>query len=608
MIEDREDYIQNAYEHLNNPTVYQELDNDDSEKHKQIINQKLERLHTAGLIQSNWFEYCKPPKKHRTSRLYFLKKIHKNPMSIRPIVSSCNSITENISKFIDTWLQPYVQTLPSFIKDTTDFINLLETTALPEDCILASIDVTSLYTNIPHEDGIEYTIKHIENHPDNFKHPEQPSATILRELMNIVLKNNIFEFNNKYYIQKQGTAMGTRMAPSYANLFMGTLETELVKQNSKNIQIWKRFIDDIFIIWTGTLEEFQEFMNKINQIHPTIKFTHEVSKNELTILDVTVYKGDRFQTENKLDIKTHIKKTNKQLYVHESSYHPKSTKKAIMKGETIRYLRTNSNKSNFDKMKTQLIHKLKQRGYKQNHIMKQMEGILHEDRAKTLTRKVKPKDTHNQILVTNYSDDIPRIKEIIRKHWKIIQKDPKLNLIFKAPPLIATRNSHSLRNKLVRAKLPTEDTERESNDTTLNPDTAQPTSLPDEYPICLFNKTSQNFRNPITRCTKNCIICKMLATNLFARSTSKKTKHQTTLPPEDQHYNCKSKNVIYLATCNYKNCAAQYIGYTTRSLRDRIYEHLQTNTSAIYKHCNQLHHPLQKVKFQILTQAPKDTK
>ena len=67
------------------------------------------------------------------------------------------------------------------------------------------------------------------------------------------------------------------------------------------------------------------------------------------------------------------------------------------------------NKSKLDKMKTQLIHKLKQRGYKQNLMMKQMEGILHEDRAKTLTRKFKPKDTHNQILVTNYSNDIPRI-------------------------------------------------------------------------------------------------------------------------------------------------------------------------------------------------------
>ena len=97
----------------------------------------------------------------------------------------------------------------------------------------------------------------------------------------------------------------------------------------------------------------------------------------------------------------------------------------------------------------------------------------------------------------------------------------------------------SLRNKLVRAKLPTEETERETTDTTLNTVTTQPTNLPDEYPICLFKKTSQNFRNPINRCTKNCTACKMLTTNLFARSTTKKTKQQTTLPPEGQHYNCK---------------------------------------------------------------------
>ena len=169
------------------------------------------------------------------------------------------------------------------------------------------------------------------------------------------------------------------------------------------------------------------------------------------------------------------------------------------------------------------------------------------------------------------------------------------------------RNSHSLRNKLVRAKLPTEDTERESNDTTLNPDTTQSTNLPDDYPSAFSTKHHKTLETPSPD-IKNCIICKMLATYLFARSTTKKTKHQITLPPEDQHYNCKSKNVIYLVTCNHKNCAAQYIGYTTRPLRDRIYEHIQTNTSAIYKHCNQLEHPLQKIKFQILTQAPTDTK
>jgi len=62
-------------------------------------------------------------------------------------------------------------------------------------------------------------------------------------------------------------------------------------------------------------------VGKINSYHRTIKFTHETSKNEVTILDVKAYKGEKFQTTGILDVKTHIKPTNKKLYVHASSYH-----------------------------------------------------------------------------------------------------------------------------------------------------------------------------------------------------------------------------------------------------------------------------------------------
>ena len=80
-------------------------------------------------------------------------------MDIRPIVSSCNSITENISEFVDIWLQPLMRDLPSFIKDTTKFIWLIENTPLPDKCILASTDVSSLYTNIPHHEGKQAAVK-----------------------------------------------------------------------------------------------------------------------------------------------------------------------------------------------------------------------------------------------------------------------------------------------------------------------------------------------------------------------------------------------------------------------------------------------------------------
>ena len=131
VVEDRTDYIKNAMAHLNNPEVYKPLVEDISTTLKQNIIEKLKLLHRNGFLKQDWFEFCKPPNEHRTSRLYFLKKIHKNPMGIRPIVSSCNSITEPISNFVDKWLQPKVQQLPSYIKDSTQFINLIETSHLP---------------------------------------------------------------------------------------------------------------------------------------------------------------------------------------------------------------------------------------------------------------------------------------------------------------------------------------------------------------------------------------------------------------------------------------------------------------------------------------------
>ena len=145
---------------------------------------------------------------------------------------------------------------------------------------------------------------------NEYKYPEQPIPEVIGELINIVLKHNVFEFNEKFYLQTQGTAMGTKMARTYANLFMGKLEKDLIKIANQHIHTWKRFIDDIFIIWTGTTQEFENDVKKINQIHPTIKFTHEISDTELTFLDVTLYKGERFQAMNILDLKTHIKNTN----------------------------------------------------------------------------------------------------------------------------------------------------------------------------------------------------------------------------------------------------------------------------------------------------------
>lgn len=139
-------------------------------------------------------------------------------MGIRPIVSSCNSITEPMSQFVDRWLQPRIKHLPSYLKDSTEFLKLIEITKLPPNCVLASIDISSLYTNIPHNNGKQSVLYCLQNNPDNYTRPEQPIPEVLTKLIGIVLKNKLFEFNNSYYLQIQGIVMGTKRAPAYANL------------------------------------------------------------------------------------------------------------------------------------------------------------------------------------------------------------------------------------------------------------------------------------------------------------------------------------------------------------------------------------------------------
>ena len=72
---------------------------------------------------------------------------------------------------------------------------------------------------------------------------------------------------------------------------------------------WKRFIYEVFCLWDTNKEEIEHFIEQANSYYPTIKFTAEVSQLETTFLDTTVYKGERFEKESILDVRTHYKPT-----------------------------------------------------------------------------------------------------------------------------------------------------------------------------------------------------------------------------------------------------------------------------------------------------------
>ena len=147
---------------------------------------------------------------------------------------------------MDTLLQPIAQTQPSYIKDTTDFINFIEKTKIDQDTILVSMDVTSLYTNIPQEEGINTVCNAYEKF---YKHNIPIPTHYLREILGLILNENSFQFNGENFLQTSGIAMGTKMAVSFANIFMAEIETKIIEQCETKPREWKRYIDDVFSLW-----------------------------------------------------------------------------------------------------------------------------------------------------------------------------------------------------------------------------------------------------------------------------------------------------------------------------------------------------------------------
>ena len=168
---------------------------------------------------------------------------------------------------MDFILKPLVAKTPSYVKNTTDFLLKLRSVGkVPPGSILVMLDVRSLYTNIPDDEGVEACRELL-----NTRTVQKPQTEDIVKLITLILTKNNFSFNNEQYLQLKGTAMGTCMAPSYANILMDNLERQVLAKMDAVPSTWWRYIDDVFAIWPHGEEQLVEFLEKINQFHSSIK-------------------------------------------------------------------------------------------------------------------------------------------------------------------------------------------------------------------------------------------------------------------------------------------------------------------------------------------------
>lgn len=365
---DRLWYLEAANKHLSNTLTYKRITEEPIVQ--DIYTQLRNILHEADVLFSGnngklttlagYLLTLENDLSVRLCKFYLLIKIHKSPISSRPICSNVNYITWHASKYLDFVLKPYMVTAPSYIKNSQTLVKLLDIKKFPTTTFLLEADVENLYPSIPIVEGLSRLHSFLV-----YRRMADSQINLVVRLAEWILQNNFCTFNGTTYLQIQGTAMGTPFAVVYACIFLSSIETEVFARITTRPfypLFYKRYIDDIVGVFHSG-EAASQFINVFNSISPSINLTFIVDEFSVHFLDITLYKGPRFSSDMILDIKLYQKEINKYVYLPPNSFHSKSTFRGIILSELRRYRINCSDDNEFELVKAQFLSRLLDRGH-----------------------------------------------------------------------------------------------------------------------------------------------------------------------------------------------------------------------------------------------------
>ena len=305
----------------------------------------------------------------------------------------------------------------------------------------------------------------------------------------------------------------------------------------------KRFLDDILMLFTGTSANLHCFIDAINKIHPTLKFTVTHTKHpddtgcdcppldRLPFLDTALRIKD-----GKISSTLFRKPSDRNKYLLPSSCHPPHCSQNIPYSLSLRIVRICSEPEERDANLAVLKDMLLSRDYLPSVINSAVTRALQVSRDVALERVVRNKDYSRPIFALTYDPRYPNIPKIMKSEWRVMtNNDPRLREVFPAPPLVAYRVPANLRVKLIRSKLP---------------------------PIQTRTKRQLNGMKKCLRCP----ICPFVMEGKAVKSTA-----TTACVEINSAVTCQTSNIIYCITCN--KCKEQYVGTSERTLQKRFSEH-----------------------------------
>ena len=523
---------------------------------------------------------------------------------------------------MDHFLNPTTFKLRSYIRDTTHLLQILANLPeLPPNSILVTLDVASLYTNIPTDFGLKAAKKALQQSRGNPIY--KPSNKSLIQLLEQVLKKNNFQFNGQNFLQIKGTAMGTKVAVGYANTTLGLFEDMHVYTYHTQPYLYKRFIDDIFMIWTAGHDSLLEFINHMNTRDSNFRFTQEISENHINFLDTKISIEN-----NKLVTDLYSKPTDSHNYLRYDSSHPQRCKDSIHYSQFLRIRRICSNSDTFEKHVSDYSNYFKMKGYPEKLISeaialarsKNRNDLLNPPQNNTQTKK---KD-NSVFLITTYHPDYQFLPKQVKNNWPLLGRNITTEFLYKKRLICGYRRPPNLRDLLMKAKVPQKPGDT-INDPTFKP--AAPTTTAATKPNLgpqkqrsitdFFLRTKEN--KPVDVSPSTSLIDVRTNTKPLLPPHSGRNKHRgfstcnriycrycpllnktgtiTNFYGEEfktmKNISCRSSNLIYCITC--KICKKQYVGQTLLRLKDRFIHHFSSiekddTEKSVSRHFNSIGH------------------
>jgi hypothetical protein len=412
----------------------------------------------------------------RIPQFYMIPKVHKTPWATRPIVSCVNSTLGYLSKYVDRQLQKVVHLCPAYLQDSNTLLLRLHALGqLPSTARLITADAVSMYTNIDTNHGLQNLRLWFDLHADHL--PTDFPVDFVINATKLIMTANVFQFDDTYWLQLCGTAMGTSLACMYATIYYSYHEetsiVPLLSQQQKPPQpanpiiLYARLIDDVFQIWDlAKLPPPITIANLTPSIASAMHFGSlswdvEPPKRTVNFLDLTITLMD----DGKISTTTFIKPMNLHLYIPPHSAHSKGVLKSLVFGTVQRYWSQNSDRNTFVSTTRSFYEHLLNRAYKPSELDPLFEEVtsLIDSQGQAVGKPRLPTSSQHPNQQTSSGRQL-------FLHWEYHPRDisrrsiqeayqATLEPIITKPPLyisqftIAYHNPKSLRNCLTKTQL-----------------------------------------------------------------------------------------------------------------------------------------------------------